>query len=58
MLPKSSYGFERLQRDKEKAAKADAKQQKRQERKAASQSPEQSETSDAGEVTGAPEKRD
>lgn len=49
-MAKSSYGFERLQRDKEKAAKADAKQQKRQEKKAASRLPEHSETGEPTQV--------
>ena len=52
-MAKSSYGFERLQRDKEKAAKADAKQQKRQEKKAASRLPEHSETGETTQVGSA-----
>jgi hypothetical protein len=48
-LAKSSYGFERLQREKEKAAKAEAKKLKREASKAAASQPERAEGAEQDE---------
>ena len=48
-MAKSSYGFERLQREKEKAAKAEAKKLKREASKAAASQPERAEGAEQDE---------
>lgn len=52
-MAKSSYSFERLQREKEKAAKAEAKRQKRLDNKAAARAPDSAEADEAVEGEGA-----
>ena len=49
ILAKSSYSFERLQREKEKAATAEAKRQKRLDNKAAARATDGTETNEASE---------